>query len=121
MRAYKLYVALIATFAIAGCYHIRYTTNQPPAPAPNLDEWHHDLIFGLAEVSPPVNVSQACPNGFAAVENQETFVNGLVTFLTFSWIWEPTTVTVTCSGNKADAPQSSGTAPIAAADGTAPR
>ena len=97
-------VALILMFCAAGCYRIKYTTRQPPAPAPNYDEWHHNMIFGLAEISSPVNISQACPNGVSVVENEQTFVNGLVTALTLFWIWEPSTVRVTCGVRKADAP-----------------
>ena len=98
-------VALILMLGAAGCYRIKYTTTRPPAPAPNYDEWHHNMIFGLAEISSPVNISQSCPNGVAVVENQQTFVNGLVTAVTLFWIWEPTTVTVTCGVSKADADQ----------------
>jgi len=104
MRALKT-VALTLMFCAAGCYRIKYTITQPAAPAPNYDEWHHNMIFGLAEISPPVNISQACPNGASVVENEQTFVNGLVSFLTLLWIWEPTTVRVTCGVGKADADQ----------------
>ncbi len=112
MRALKT-IALILMFAAAGCFHIKYTTNQPLAPQPAYDEWHHNMIFGLAEISSPVNVSQACPNGFGFVENEETFVNGLVKWLTTSWIWEPTTVRVTCAAGRADAPPPPATPPVA--------
>jgi len=115
MRALKT-VALTLIFCAPGCYRIKYTTRQPPAPAPNYDEWHHNMIFGLAEISSPVNVSQACPNGIALVENEQTFVNGLVTALTLFWIWEPSTVRVTCGVGQADGPTPS--TPQVAFEGT---
>ena len=100
MRARLGFVAALALLCATGCYRIKYTRNQPPAPAPAYDEWHHDFIYGLAEVTPPVNVSQACPNNFSVVEHEMSFVNGLVRALTFS-IWTPLTVNVTCSATKA--------------------
>jgi len=115
MRTLKVALLVFGSL-VAGCYRIKYTTNQTPAAAPNYDQWHHNMIFGLAEISDPVNVSQACPNAVAAVENQQTFVNGLVTWLTLGFIWEPTTVTVTCKASTADAPQSPSRVPVAAAE-----
>lgn len=115
-RALKIALLVSGSLAVASCYRIKYTTNQTPAAAPNYDQWHHNMIFGLAEISDPVNVPQACPNGIAGVENQQTFVNGLVTWLTLGFIWEPTTVTVRCKAGAAGAPQSPSTIPVAAAD-----
>lgn len=88
---------LVPLLVIAtGCFHIKYTTRQTPSPAVAYDEWHHDFIYGLVEVTAPVNVGQICTNGFAVVENEETFVNGLVAALTGS-LWTPTSVNVSCS------------------------
>ena len=114
MRALKALALALGLAALSGCFHIKYTRNQPPAPVPNFDQWHHNMVFALVEVSDPVNVSQACPNGFAMVEYQMTFVNGLISFLTGP-IWEPSTVTVTCSANKAEAPKTPAT-PVASAE-----
>ncbi len=38
-----------------------------------------------------------CPNGVARVETQQSFVNGLVAWITF-FIYTPMTIMVTCAG-----------------------
>jgi len=92
-RRIFLAVGLLATTA---CFHIRYVTDAPGANTPADDGWHTNIIWGLVEVSPAVNVSDACPQGFAIVENEQTFVNGLVQWLLWSLL-NPTNVTVTCA------------------------
>lgn len=117
---------LAALVACTGCYNIRYVTHAAPQAVPSAEEWHHNAIAGLWEVSAPVNVSQICPNGFAEVHNQVSFVNGLVAGLVQGAInggiqaatrdpatgvspyyvpftlWSPQTVRVTCAGTRAE-------------------
>jgi hypothetical protein len=118
-RALTIAVAALATVLASGCFHIKYTNSLPPAPAPSYDEWHHDFIFGLVEVTNPVNVSQACPNGFSQVAHEQSFVNGLVSAITLS-IWTPLTVAVTCGGAKAAGPQTPAATPVASAQSASP-
>jgi hypothetical protein len=56
-------------------------------------------IYGLV---PPSTVETAakCPNGVAKVETQLSFVNQLVSALTFG-IYTPMSIKVTCAANKA--------------------
>lgn len=115
MRALKACALALGLVAFPGCFHIKYTTKQPPALVPNFDQWHHNMAFGLAEISDPVNVSKGCPNGFTLVDYQVTAVNVLASFLVY-WIWEPSTITVTCSANKADAPKTSSGTPVASVE-----
>lgn len=89
----SLLLALL--LGIAACFHVNYVTSKPAAPSPEYDSWHHDLIYGLAEISDPVDVPKICPNGHARIESQTSFVNGLVEFLTLG-IYNPQTVTITC-------------------------
>lgn len=97
----------------SGCFHITYTTHKTAETVPAYDQWHHNVVFGLAEVSDPVNVTQICPAGPAVVDNQVTFVNGLVQFLTIS-IYNPSTVTETCPVHQAGEENSETGIPVAA-------
>jgi len=89
--------ALLISFLVlsAGCYHIRYVTHEPEAPAPVHDAWYDNFVFGLAQVSDPVEVSDLCPGGFARVESRTTFAEGLVAFATLG-VYNPQSVKVFC-------------------------
>jgi len=100
MRALAL---LAAAACLSGCYSIRYHTRAAPEPAPAYDQWHHTNVFGLVESSPPVKVSEICPNGVAVVENQLTAGARFANLFSMWWIWQPTNVTVTCSRTPAQA------------------
>ncbi len=93
MRKLLLATALVA---LGGCFHVRYVTDVAPAPSPSSERWHHDFVWGLVEASDPVPVDDICPAGYAIVESQVTFVNGLVQLVTGS-LYDPQTVTVICS------------------------
>src|ERR1700736_3489236 len=41
MRALKALALALGLVAFSGCFHIKYTTKQTPAPVPNFDQWHH--------------------------------------------------------------------------------
>ena len=122
---------VLAAAVLSGCYTIRYTTNARPEGAVRDETWQHSFINGLIVASPPTNVSAICPNGVAVVENEITFVNGLLSSIVqgavggaIQWqtgavldpaygpyggpafslnvqLWTPSTVRVTCA-----APQS---------------
>jgi hypothetical protein len=51
------------------------------------------------EVSPPEDVSKACPQGYATVKSQQSFVAGLVNALTVG-LFNPTDVLIYCSAKK---------------------
>jgi len=111
---------LVPLLASTGCYHIRYVTHARPQGLPAAEQWHHDVIYGLIDLSGPVSVSKICPTGFAAAEQQVTFANalasllldGAVTSVIFAadrnpatgigytapvLLWSPQTVTVYCA------------------------
>lgn len=125
MKNFHRYL-LLAALAVSttGCFRIRYITNTPAESSPAYDRWHHNAIAGLWEVSDAVNVSEICPQGFAEVDNETTFLNWLAGavvqnavsvplylatsgkdaagnatpgfYLPFS-LWTPQSVSVTCS------------------------
>jgi outer membrane lipoprotein SlyB len=90
---------LLAATALAGCFHVRYTNDTPVAAEPAEQNWHHNVVFGLVEVSEPVNVNKACPGGVGLVKSEESFVAGLVNVITLT-LYNPSDVIIYCSATK---------------------
>ena len=78
-----------------GCYRVTVVTGAPPA-AQTVDKpWQNSFVYGL--VPPPeVNTKEPCAQGFAVVETERSFLNGLVGALTSS-IFTPMHTKVTCA------------------------
>ncbi len=103
-RARRL-AALLAVAALAGCYTIRYERRVAPEPGAAREQWHHGLLGGAIDVSGPVRLDQACPDGVAWVESQTTFINWFLQAVTTGGvliplhapIWNPSTVRVSCA------------------------
>ena len=85
----------LVMIALSGCYHATIETGLPPSNERFEEAWAASWIFGLV---PPSTVETAarCPDGVARVETKLSFLNGLVSALTFS-IFTPMHITVTCS------------------------
>ncbi len=91
----RAFVVLMAVFAVSGCYHATVNTGVAPGTRLIEQQWAKSFVFGLV---PPdaVNAMAECGNqGVARVETQISFLNGLVSMLTFS-IFTPIEITVTC-------------------------
>ena len=128
---------VLLTMALLGsttaCFRIHYVnTGVAPQGSPSYEHWHHNVIDGLAEVSPAVNLRDACPQGWAEVYNRVTFLNWLAgTTVQLGadlatravtrdpnsnppkpgynfpvGIWSPSTVSVTCAQGPSYAPAS---------------
>jgi hypothetical protein len=103
-RATRL-AALAAAVALAGCYTIRYERRAAPEPGAPREQWHHGLLGGSIDLSGPVRLDQACPDGVARVESQTTFINWFLQAVTTGGalvplhapLWNPSTVRVTCA------------------------
>jgi hypothetical protein len=81
----------------AGCYHATVETGLPASNTVIDKPWASGWVYGLV---PPSTISTAaqCPNGVARVETQLSFVNQLVSFLTFG-IYTPMSIRVTCASS----------------------
>ena len=88
-------LALIALMASAGCYHVTVVTGAPSASQKIDKPWQNSFVEGLV---PPSEISskETCPQGVAKVETERSFLNGLVSSLTYS-IYTPLHATVTCA------------------------
>jgi hypothetical protein len=86
---------LFAALLLAGCYHVTVVTSAAPPGTHVNKEWQNSFVSGL--VPPPeLNVKDQCPQGVTKVETERSFLNGLVSALTWS-IYTPMHTEVTCS------------------------
>jgi hypothetical protein len=87
--------AVVAAFALTGCYHAVIQTGRPESSDVISIKWANSFIFGL--VPPPVvETASRCTNGVAKVETQHSFLNGIAAIVTFS-IYTPMQIDVTCA------------------------
>jgi hypothetical protein len=84
----------LAAILLAGCYHVTVVTAAPPASTTVNKEWQNSFVYGLVPPS-ELNVKDQCPNGVAKVETERSFLNGLVSLLTWS-IYTPMHTEITC-------------------------
>jgi len=95
-------LSLIASLVLVGaCYHVTITTGLPSNGQTIEKPWAAGFIYGLV---PPAEIETAakCPGGVAKVETQQSFLNGLVSGLTFG-IFTPWDIKVSCAGRAAAA------------------
>ena len=95
MRIIKILPFVLVMFMLSSCFHAKVTTGKQPSSMVIDKPWAHGFIFGLV---PPdeVSVASQCPNGAAIVETQISFLNGLVSAITFN-LYTPMQITVTCA------------------------
>jgi hypothetical protein len=88
-------LAALSLLALSGCYHYTIVTGAPAAEKSVTNNWQKSWVFGLV---PPdtINTRTACPGGVAQFETKHSFLNGLVSGLTYS-IFTPITTTYTCA------------------------
>jgi len=102
MRYTSVIFLLILGIILSGCYHAQITTGQAASSQVVEKPWASSFIGGLV---PPqiVNVASECPSGVAKVETKLSFLNMVVSALTFS-IYTPMHITVTCAATRAELP-----------------
>lgn len=96
----KASTAAVGLVALMGCYHATIETGLPSGQEKISQPWAMSFIYGL--IPPPtVQVASRCPNGVAKVETQLSFLNGLVSAITFG-IVTPMQIDVTCASASRD-------------------
>jgi hypothetical protein len=90
--------AFAASVLVSGCFTSVVKSGAPAAPAAvEYDEkWHSGLVAGIAELSGPYDLSKICPNGWAEIKTETSFLNGLVQLVTWN-LYNPQSVTVRCA------------------------
>lgn len=100
----NLSILLLITGLIifSGCYHAQITTDLEPSGQVYEDTMAHGFLFGLV---PPsiVRAQDECTNGVARVETQISFINGLLSAITFN-LYTPMHIKVTCASSSANIP-----------------
>ena len=87
--------AVVAAFALTGCYHAVIQTGRPESTDVISIKWANGFIYGL--VPPPVvETASRCTNGVAKVETQHSFLNSLAAAVTFG-LYTPIQIDVTCA------------------------
>jgi Bor protein len=83
---------------VSGCFTTVIRSGQPVSPATVAYDarWHHGILWGIAELSGPYDLSQACPQGWAEIETETSFLNFLLSAITSS-LYSSQTVSVRCS------------------------
>ena len=94
-RTAQLALALFLCVSLTGCYHARIETGLTPSAEVIDIPFAKGFIFGLV---PPdvVKAGETCTSGVAIVETQHSFVNQLVSGITFG-IFTPMHITLTCA------------------------
>ena len=96
-----LVVSLVFLFT-AGCYHATVDTGLPDSTDQISKKWASSWIFGLVPPS-TIETASECPNGVAQVDTQLSFLNQVVSAVTFG-IYTPMEIVVTCAAaGRADA------------------
>jgi len=122
-RSRNILALLAATLGlltlVSGCYTTTIQSGRPAgAPPIAYDErWHHGVLWGIAEISGPYDLSKACPLGWAEIKTETSFLNGLLDLFTSS-IYAPQSVTVRCSS--ATTPEVASAEPAAPTVGEVP-
>jgi hypothetical protein len=97
---------LLAAPLLGGCYTTTVRSGLPPAGPPTIahdEAWHHGVALGMGELSGPYDMPEECPNGWAEIRTETSFVNGLAELISFH-LYNPQTVTVVCARAPAPAP-----------------
>jgi hypothetical protein len=91
---------LAAAFLATGCYTTRFQSNLAPGGA-KYEEKGNYFLWGLVGEK-EVDLKKLCPAGASRWQNQQTFVDGLLGFITIG-IYIPRTINVECTAGKASA------------------
>ncbi|ACY48832.1 Bor/Iss family lipoprotein [Rhodothermus marinus] len=93
---FRFFWPLLAAFLVlSGCYHARIITGQPESDVVYRKRWVSGFVNGLV-IPDSIDVSSVYPHGVARVETRLSFMNQLVTILTWG-IYSPMEVRVVCA------------------------
>jgi hypothetical protein len=95
MRSRFVMLGVLVALATTACYKATVNTGLAPSGQTVENQWAHSFIAGLIPPS-TVETASRCPNGVAQVETQHSFLNMLVTSLTWG-LYSPMTITVQCA------------------------
>lgn len=83
-------------FMVSGCFRHTYVTDKPAAVHPaNNKQFKGFFLYGIIPTEPQTPLQDICPNGVARIETEESFINGLASYLTRG-IYTPRTARIYC-------------------------
>ncbi len=90
-------IVLTLALAVAGCWRITVRSEKPVGPTHSDydDKWHSGFFGGAVETSGPYDLSSICPQGWAEVHTETTFLQGLIQ--SQAGIYNPQDVTIRCA------------------------
>lgn len=102
----KFFFGFAALQLLTACGVMTFKNNLP-ANGPTYDRWHHNVVQGLIEISPAVDLNVQCQGNWASVTTQQTFINAVASSAVASALqatagvgvslWNPQTVSTVCS------------------------
>jgi hypothetical protein len=95
MRVPRFLLVLFLLPCLVGCYAAKIDTGRPPSTTVIKHGLAACWLFGLVPPSTVETVAR-CPNGVSTVETQLSFVNQVVSLITFG-IYTPMQIVVTCA------------------------
>jgi hypothetical protein len=105
MRVGRFLTLAAVVLTASACYRQVVQTGRTPGPTVIDKPWHPFFLWGL--VAPvPIDVSTQCRTGIATVMTEQTFVNGLVSFIALLGVYSPRHVTITCAAGSSMGPGS---------------
>lgn len=87
-------LALVVSVMLTSCYSYTSVVGKGAQGTQKTTKWNHYAIYGLAPIDVSDSKQMADGSEDYTVHTRETFVNGLVSALTFG-LYSPTTTTVT--------------------------
>lgn len=87
-------VAFTASVLFSSCYSYTSVVGEGAQGNQQVTEWNHYVVYGLAPVSVSDSKEMAGGAENYTIHTRHTFVNGLISGLTFG-LYNPTTTTVT--------------------------
>ncbi len=90
---------LLGLLFVGGCYRMAVLNGEPVPFIKDKKAPHHG-IYSLVEISQVISLNEVCPSGFARIDEQVSFVNGLLSGLT-NGVYTPSTVFVQCKDGAA--------------------
>ena len=94
------FLMVVVMMTLGGCYHATVTTGLTPGTQVIDEPFAAGWVFGLVPPS-TVDAASECAAGVAKVETQLSFVNQLVSGITFG-IFTPMSIKVTCAASSSD-------------------
>ncbi len=99
----RLCLAAVLAVSATGCFHATFIDGSDAGGAPAAmwnQRWYHGAVMGLVDLSGPLSLEEVCPQGWARIEQENGFLNGIAESFT-GGLYSPHTVTIFCKGGAA--------------------